>query len=121
MNSNTPVFRIASAAIAAFTLTIANANATDYDAAIRQPAVVVTALRRPQNADTALASITVITRADLELSQAPDLISVLGQQAGIDVARTGGPGQTSTTFLRGANSNQTQTLDRKSTRLNSSH
>ncbi|PIQ38191.1 MAG: hypothetical protein COW59_03030 [Lysobacterales bacterium CG17_big_fil_post_rev_8_21_14_2_50_64_11] len=110
MNTQTRVFRLACAAIAAFALATPNASAADRDAAIRQPTVVVTALRRPQNADTALAAITVITRADLERSQAPDLISVLGQQAGIDVSRTGGPGQASTIFLRGANSNQTLIL-----------
>jgi len=107
MNTTTLVFRIACAAITAFTIAPTNAIAADNNDAIRQPTVVVTALRRPQNADTALASITIITRADLERSQAPDLITVLGQQAGIDVSRTGGPGQASTIFLRGANSNQT--------------
>lgn len=110
MNSKTLVFRLVCAATAVSTLAVADANATDRDTPIRQPTVVVTALRRPQNADTALALITVITRADLERSQAPDLISVLGQQAGIDVSRTGGPGQASTIFLRGANSNQTLIL-----------
>ncbi|PKM07483.1 MAG: hypothetical protein CVV14_08335 [Gammaproteobacteria bacterium HGW-Gammaproteobacteria-4] len=110
MNTKPLVFRIACAAIAAFTLAVPGAIAAESDEAIRQPTVVVSALRRPQNADTALASITVITRADLERSQAPDLITVLGQQAGIDVSRTGGPGQASTLFLRGANSNQTLIL-----------
>lgn len=76
----------------------------------RHPTVIVTATRHAEDADTALAAITVITRADLERSQAPDLLSVLGQQAGIDVARTGGPGQATTVFLRGANSNQTLIL-----------
>lgn len=110
MNITIPVFRIFAAAIAALAIAPANAVAADSDEAIRQPTIVVTASRRPQDADTALASITVISRADLERSQAPDLISVLGQQAGIDVSRTGGPGQASTIFLRGANSNQTLIL-----------
>src|SRR3546814_17625521 len=100
MNSNTPVFRIASAAIAAFTLTIANANATDYDAAIRQPAVVVTALRRPQNADTALASITVITRPDPELSQPPALIRVPGPR--YEAPRMGQEGVRTCRYRRGS-------------------
>lgn len=76
----------------------------------RHPTVIVTATRHAEDADTALAAITVITRADLERSQAPDLLSVLGQQAGIDITRTGGPGQATTVFLRGANSNQTLIL-----------
>lgn len=98
-------------ALAIATLALApRAAGAQPESITRQPAVVVTATRHAQDADTALAAITVITRADLERSQAPDLIAVLGQQAGIDVSRTGGPGQASTLFLRGANSNQTLIL-----------
>jgi vitamin B12 transporter len=46
----------------------------------------------------------VLTREDIERSQAPDLLTLLARQAGIDVARTGGQGQASTVFLRGGNS-----------------
>ena len=66
--------------------------------------VVVTADRAPVPASETLAAVTVLTREDIERSQAPDLLSLLGRQAGIDVARTGGPGQASTLFLRGGNS-----------------
>jgi vitamin B12 transporter len=66
--------------------------------------VVVTADRAPVPASETLAAVTVLTREDIELSQAPDLLALLGRQAGIDVARTGGPGQASTVFLRGGNS-----------------
>jgi vitamin B12 transporter len=66
--------------------------------------VVVTADRAPVPADKTLAAVTVLTREDIERSQAPDLLTLLARQAGIDVARTGGPGQASTLFLRGGNS-----------------
>jgi vitamin B12 transporter len=66
--------------------------------------IVVTADRAPVKAAETLASVTVITREDIEKSQAPDLLTLLGRQAGIDVARTGGQGQASTVFLRGGNS-----------------
>jgi vitamin B12 transporter len=66
--------------------------------------IVVTADRAPVKASETLASVTVITREDIEKSQAPDLLTLLGRQAGIDVARTGGQGQASTVFLRGGNS-----------------
>jgi vitamin B12 transporter len=66
--------------------------------------VVVTADRAPVPADKTLAAVTVLTREDIERSQAPDLMTLLARQAGIDVARTGGPGQASTLFLRGGNS-----------------
>ena len=72
--------------------------------------VVVTANRIEVPVDEALASVTVLTRADIEQSQAPDLLDLLARQAGIDVARTGGPGQASTLFMRGSNSNHTLVL-----------
>jgi vitamin B12 transporter len=66
--------------------------------------VVVTANRAPVPLDETLAAVTVLTREDIERSQAPDLLTLLARQPGVDVARTGGPGQASTVFLRGANS-----------------
>lgn len=72
--------------------------------------VVVTGTRRAQTVDDSLASVTVITRADIERSPASDVISLLAQQAGVDVSRTGGAGSSSTVFLRGANPNQTLVL-----------
>jgi vitamin B12 transporter len=78
--------------------------------AVNMPAVDVTAVRHAQTVDDSLASVTIITRADIEKSPAEDVISLLAQQAGVDISRTGGPGQSSTVFLRGANSNQTLVL-----------
>ena len=72
--------------------------------------VQVTATRAELPASQALASVTVISREDISLSQAPDLVELLARQAGIDVARSGGPGQSSTLFLRGGNSNHALVL-----------
>ncbi len=72
--------------------------------------VQVTSNRVARPLDQALASVTVISRADIEASQAPDLIDLLGRQAGVDIARTGGPGSASTVFLRGGNSNHSLVL-----------
>jgi len=72
--------------------------------------VQVTANRSAEKVSETLASVTVLTRADIERSQAPDLIDLLGRQAGIDYSRTGGPGQASTVFMRGSNSNHTLVL-----------
>jgi vitamin B12 transporter len=66
--------------------------------------VLVTADRAPVPEAQTLATVTVLTREDIEKSQAPDLLTLLSRQAGIDVARTGGPGQASTVFVRGGNS-----------------
>ncbi|HEX5756430.1 MAG TPA: TonB-dependent receptor [Arenimonas sp.] len=72
--------------------------------------ITVTAHRIAISIDEALASVTVLTREDIEASQAPDLVDLLGRQAGIDISRNGGPGQASTVFLRGSNSNHTLVL-----------
>jgi vitamin B12 transporter len=72
--------------------------------------VQVTATRVEVPADAAPASITVLTREDIVRAQAPDLVSLLARQAGVDVARNGGPGQASTLFLRGGNSNHALVL-----------
>ena len=86
------------------------ATARDRSEPTRLDAVQVTATRVEKPIDEALASVTVIDRVDIEASQAPDLIDLLGRQAGIDVARTGGPGGGSALFLRGGNSNHVLVL-----------
>lgn len=75
-----------------------------------QPEIVVTASRRAETVDQTLATVSVITRAEIEQSQAPDLLDLLRLQAGIDLARTGGSGQSTSLFLRGTNSNHTLVL-----------
>ena len=77
---------------------------------LEQPQIVVTGVRHAQTVDDSLASVTVIDRKDIEKSPAVDLLNLLGQQAGVDISRTGGAGQSSTIFLRGTNSNQTLVL-----------
>ena len=72
--------------------------------------VQVTASRTAEPVRDALASVTVLTREDIERSQAPDVLALLARQAGVDVARSGGPGQSSTLFLRGGNSNHALVL-----------
>lgn len=72
--------------------------------------VVVTATRTAQTADEALAAVTVISREQIEASQARDVAELLRFEAGIDVARSGGPGQQTSVFLRGTDSNHTLVL-----------
>jgi vitamin B12 transporter len=68
--------------------------------------MIVTATRVPEAADQALEPVIVIDRAALEDSLAIDLGDVLRFHAGIDIDRTGGPGQPLSVFIRGANSDQ---------------
>ena len=73
-------------------------------------AVQVTASRVERPVGETLASVTVLTREDIEASQAPDLADLLARQAGVDLARTGGPGSATTVFLRGGNAPHTLVL-----------
>jgi vitamin B12 transporter len=72
--------------------------------------IVVTATRTAQTVDQSLAAVTVISRDDIERVQATDIVELLRTQAGVDVARTGGPGQQTSVFLRGTNSNHVLVL-----------
>ena len=78
----------------------------------REPtlASVVTAAKRLQVADTALASVSVMTREDIERTQAQDTVTLLRHFASVDLARTGGPGSQTSVFLRGTNSNHVLVL-----------
>lgn len=68
--------------------------------------LTVTANRRVESLDKTLASVTVITRKQIEETQTQDLVDLLRQQRGISVARTGGPGSQTSLFIRGAESDQ---------------
>lgn len=72
--------------------------------------VVVTAERQQTTLAETLAPMIVIDRATIERSQATDVAELLRFHAGLDIARTGGPGQTATLFLRGTESNHVLVL-----------
>ncbi|MGH8041509.1 MAG: TonB-dependent receptor plug domain-containing protein [Rudaea sp.] len=75
-----------------------------------QPTVEVTASRVAETVDASLADVSVITRADIDASNAPDLLDLLRLQAGVDVVRTGGAGEQTNVFLRGTNANHVLVL-----------
>ena len=72
--------------------------------------VIVTATRTTQTVDDSLASVQVINQKEIEQAQARDLAELLRFQAGVEVARSGGPGQQTSIFLRGTESNHTLLL-----------
>jgi len=71
---------------------------------------VVTATRTPVKLDALDAPVIVITRQDIERSLATDVSEILQHQAGLEIARNGGPGQTTSLFMRGTESNHTVVL-----------
>jgi vitamin B12 transporter len=72
--------------------------------------VVVTASRNPQLLNATSAHTTLITRTDIENSQAMDVVTLLQREAGLQGTQNGGMGTTSTLFLRGMPSLNTLVL-----------
>lgn len=68
-----------------------------------QAPIVVTATRVAQTADETLSSVTVITRADIERSQAGSLSELLQGIAGVNIVSQGGNGKLTSLYLRGTN------------------
>ncbi|MCZ4065348.1 TonB-dependent receptor [Oxalobacter sp. JAC-2022] len=68
--------------------------------------VVVTASRIEQLQKDAIPSTTVITSETIQNKKLADLPSLLKSEAGIDFARTGGAGQTTSVYMRGTNAQQ---------------
>ena len=72
--------------------------------------VVVTGSRVPTPLNEALADVTVIDRATLDLSGQTSLRELLGQQPGVQFSTTGSYRSTTSLFLRGASNSQTLIL-----------
>ena len=62
------------------------------------------ATRRPIPLAEVLASVSIITRAQIEQAGAYDVAELLASQPGVEVTRNGGPGAVRSVFLRGQNS-----------------
>ncbi len=71
---------------------------------------MVTATRTPVTEAETLAQTIVIDRAEIERAQAGDIADILRYHAGLEVARSGGPGQQASLFIRGSNSNHALVL-----------
>jgi vitamin B12 transporter len=74
------------------------------------PTLIVTATRTSQTADESLASVTVITREDIERQQARSVQDVLRGVSGLQISSSGGLGKSTSAFLRGTNEDQVLVL-----------
>ena len=72
--------------------------------------IVVTATRTPVSVEKSLVSTVLISREDIEKSQAPYVTDLLRSIAGVEISSNGGPGQTTSIFIRGAESDHTLIL-----------
>jgi vitamin B12 transporter len=79
-------------------------------AASQTPTIVVTANRSPVAANEVGQEVTVLTGADIRLDQETDVADILARTPGVTFDRTGGPGQTTSLFIRGADSDHTVVL-----------
>ncbi len=95
------------AALLSCTLTV---NAAELDQADDLAPVLVTATRTAITADDALASVSVITRADIERLQPLSVPDLLAGLPGVSFANAGGYGQQTSLFVRGTNSAHTLVL-----------
>lgn len=72
--------------------------------------IVVTATRTAQSADDTLSSVSVITRETIEQSGSKDVADIIASQAGISLSRNGGPGSSTSLYIRGSESDHVLVL-----------
>ena len=72
--------------------------------------LVITATRTPQALSNTLATISVITRDEIDAAGPVTLAELLQRKAGVEIRATGGAGQPAGVFIRGANSQHTLLL-----------
>ncbi|MEO8104086.1 MAG: TonB-dependent receptor, partial [Betaproteobacteria bacterium] len=72
--------------------------------------VVITATRTAQPLDSTLAQAIIITREEIDAAGPASLTELLQRKAGLEIRATGGPGQPSSVFIRGANGAHTLVL-----------
>ncbi len=89
------------------TLTLALAmGSTPLLAAESLETIVVTATGYPTAIDDTLASMEIITTEEIQRSAATDVADLLKFHTGLEFGRNGGPGQATSLFIRGTESDQ---------------
>ena len=94
------------AALASLALAMAAPSVHAESAPATSSTVLVTATRSPQPLADVISDSVTIGAEQIAESGAGSVIDLLQRQRGIEVARNGGAGTSSTVFIRGANGNQ---------------
>ncbi len=98
----------------ALVMAVARVQAADEQATVADgdlsSEVVVTATRTSTDVDELAVPVIVITRAEIERALAGDVAGLLAGHSGVEIARTGGPGQPASIFLSGTDSDHTTVL-----------
>ena len=97
-------FRRRALAVSLFCCVFPAFPAVADDAAANLDQIVVTATRTAQTQDQTLAAVTVIDRDEIQRLQPASLPDLLTGRAGISIANNGGPGKSTSLFLRGTES-----------------
>ncbi len=93
------------------TLTVeSSANSLPARSSLALPEVVITANRLDTPVSQVTDSTTVITAKDIEQKQASTVMDTLQGVPGLDVVQSGQPGQTSSVYIRGTDSENTLVL-----------
>lgn len=98
------------AAVAVCFASLACQGVMAADRAEEAASIVVTATRYPVPVNDVLPASIIIGRDELQRSLAPDITDLLRFHSGLEFGRNGGPGQTTSLFLRGTESNHTLVL-----------
>jgi vitamin B12 transporter len=110
MISLCPVPRAPLAACSLICVAVLASVVTPSQAQSQLTPVVVTASREPQPLDRVTADLLVIDAEQIRTSTADSVEDLLRRQAGIQMSRSGGPGQSAGVFIRGASSANTVVL-----------
>jgi len=97
------ISRISAAVLAAGLVSVGHAET-------KMEPIVVSATRTPITVDDSLASVTVLTRKDIQKKQPEDVPALLSDLIGVDLSRNGGLGKQTSLFLRGTNSDHVLVL-----------
>jgi vitamin B12 transporter len=98
------------AAVAVFAAACSFASPAAAQSTSEVGAVVITASRTEQRLRDAVPHTTLLTRREIEDSQAPDLPSLLQREAGFEFAQNGGIGAVTGIFMRGGRGAQALVL-----------
>lgn len=72
--------------------------------------IVVTATRTPQQQESVIADVSVISSEEIKRGGQSTLVELLQRQPGIEITNNGGAGKTSGIFMRGTNTGHTLVL-----------
>ena len=92
----------------ALSLSVLSTIAAFADDSLNLPPMVVGATRLPTLEDQLGTSVSVISSEDIERKQQSTLADVLQDVPGLNLVQTGGPGGTTSVFMRGTNANHTK-------------